>query len=179
MQNNYTICSCTRTSHSLRCKRTKKSKLVLSVNSPFHSSWKVTTLFTWNRGEGWARTVREVKIIDMLISIFLMIIISTSLTLPTQPSPRFHVEAWLPYLSAFGGFSIFVYPILNNHKMCMHKRITTVCKKWGITYICICANISYPAIYMSTTKDQLHNILMKKTCISLTVMELYQSRLML
>ena len=34
---------------------------------------------------------------DMLISFFLMIIISTSLTVPTQPSPRFHVEAWLPF----------------------------------------------------------------------------------
>ena len=33
----------------------------------------------------------------MLISFFLMIIISTSLTVPTQPSPRFHVEAWLPF----------------------------------------------------------------------------------
>ena len=33
----------------------------------------------------------------MLISIFLMIMISTSLTVPTQPSPRFHVEAWLPF----------------------------------------------------------------------------------
>ena len=66
-------------------------------NRPFHSSWKVTTLFTWNRGEGWVRTVREVEIIDMLISFFLMIIISTSLTVPTQPSPRFHVEAWLPF----------------------------------------------------------------------------------
>ena len=31
----------------------------------------------------------------MLISFFLMIIISTSLTVPGQPSPRFHVEAWL------------------------------------------------------------------------------------
>ena len=26
-----------------------------------------------------------------------MIIISTSLTVPGQPSPRFHVKAWLPY----------------------------------------------------------------------------------
>ena len=33
----------------------------------------------------------------MLISFFLMIIISTSLTVPTQPLPRFHVEAWLPF----------------------------------------------------------------------------------
>ena len=31
------------------------------------------------------------------ISIFLMIIISTSLTVPTQPSHRFHVDAWLPF----------------------------------------------------------------------------------
>ena len=42
-------------------------------------------------------TVREVQIIDMLITIFLMIINSTSLTVSTQPSPRFHVEAWLPF----------------------------------------------------------------------------------
>ena len=33
----------------------------------------------------------------MLISFFLMIIISTSLTVPAQPSRRFHVEAWLPF----------------------------------------------------------------------------------
>ena len=26
-----------------------------------------------------------------------MIIISTSLTVPTQPSPRFHVETWSPF----------------------------------------------------------------------------------
>ena len=26
-----------------------------------------------------------------------MMIISTSLTVSTQPSPRFHVEAWLPF----------------------------------------------------------------------------------
>ena len=74
-----------------------KRTIYIQTNSPFHSSWKVTTLFTWNRGEGWVRTVREVQIIDMPISIFLMIIISTSLTVPTQPSPRFRVEAWLPF----------------------------------------------------------------------------------
>ena len=51
---------------------------------------------TWNRGEGWNCTVREVEIIDMLISFF-MIIISTSLNVRGQPSPRFHVEAWLPF----------------------------------------------------------------------------------
>ena len=33
----------------------------------------------------------------MLISFFLVIIISTSLTVRGQPSPRFHVEAWLPF----------------------------------------------------------------------------------
>ena len=31
----------------------------------------------------------------MLISFFLVIIISTSLTEPAQPSPRFHVEGYL------------------------------------------------------------------------------------
>ena len=33
----------------------------------------------------------------MLISFFLMRIISISLTAPGQPSPRFHVEAWFPF----------------------------------------------------------------------------------
>ena len=33
----------------------------------------------------------------MLISFFLMITISTSLTAPGQPRPRFHVEAWSPF----------------------------------------------------------------------------------
>ena len=33
--------------------------------------------------------------IHMLISFFLMIIISISLIVPGQPSARFHVEAWL------------------------------------------------------------------------------------
>ena len=33
----------------------------------------------------------------MLISFFLVIIISTLLTVRGQPSPQFHVEAWLPF----------------------------------------------------------------------------------
>ena len=37
------------------------------------------------------------EIIFMLISFFLMIITSTSLTVAGQPSPRFHVETWLPF----------------------------------------------------------------------------------
>ena len=32
-----------------------------------------------------------------------MIIISTSLSVPTQPSPRFHVEAWLPFKGDLSG----------------------------------------------------------------------------
>ena len=52
---------------------------------------------TWNRGEDCPGTVREVEIIDMLMSFFLQITISTSLTVQAQPSPRFHVEAWLPF----------------------------------------------------------------------------------
>ena len=43
------------------------------------------------------KLVRKVEITDMLISFFLMIIISTSLTVRGQPSPRFYVEAWLPF----------------------------------------------------------------------------------
>ena len=50
-----------------------------------------------NRGEGCPGTVREVELMDILISFFLMIIISTSLTVPGQPWPRFHAEAWLPF----------------------------------------------------------------------------------
>ena len=34
---------------------------------------------------------------DTRISFFLMIIISTSPTVPGQPSPRFYAEAWLPF----------------------------------------------------------------------------------
>ena len=37
------------------------------------------------------------EIIDILIGFFLMIIISTSVTVRGQPSSRFHVEAWLPF----------------------------------------------------------------------------------
>ena len=33
----------------------------------------------------------------MLIGFFLMMVISTSLTVPRQLSPRCHVEAWLPF----------------------------------------------------------------------------------
>ena len=44
----------------------------------------------------------------MLITIFLMIIISTSLTVPTQPSPRFHIEAWLPFRNREMDYSGFV-----------------------------------------------------------------------
>ena len=39
----------------------------------------------------------EREIIDMLVSFFLMIIISNSLTVSGQPLPQFHVEAWLPF----------------------------------------------------------------------------------
>ena len=33
----------------------------------------------------------------MLVCFFLKMIISTSLAVPVQSSPRFHVEAWLPF----------------------------------------------------------------------------------
>ena len=37
------------------------------------------------------------KIIIMRKKLISMSIICTSLTVRTQPSPRFHVEAWLPF----------------------------------------------------------------------------------
>ena len=45
----------------------------------------------------------------MLISFFLMIIISTSLTVPGQPSHRFHVEAWLPFRNSEMDFFFQVF----------------------------------------------------------------------
>ena len=42
-------------------------------------------------------TARNVEIIDMLTSFFLMIVISTTVTVRGQPSRRFRVEAWLPF----------------------------------------------------------------------------------
>ena len=39
----------------------------------------------------------EVEIIIIRKKLISMSIISTSLTVPGQPSPRFQVEAWLPY----------------------------------------------------------------------------------
>ena len=54
----------------------------------------------WEVTKGCPRTVREVEIIDMLKSFFLMIIVFTSLTERRQPSPRFHIEAWLPFRSS-------------------------------------------------------------------------------
>ena len=47
----------------------------------------------------------------MLISFFLMIIISTSPTVPTQPSPRFHVEAWLPFRNCEMDYCFFMFLI--------------------------------------------------------------------
>ena len=52
---------------------------------------------TRNRGKVCPGTVREVEIIGMPVSFFLMMIISASLTVPGQLSPRFHVEAWLHF----------------------------------------------------------------------------------
>ena len=50
--------------------------LVCLCNSPLDCSCSNST---WNQGEGYPGTVREVEIIDMVISFFPMIIISTSI----------------------------------------------------------------------------------------------------
>ena len=44
----------------------------------------------------------------MLTSFFLVIIISTLLTVPGQPSPRFHVQAWLPFRNCEMDYSIIL-----------------------------------------------------------------------
>ena len=49
------------------------------------------------KGEGYPGTIREVEIIIIRKKLISMSIISTSLTVPRQPSPWFHVEAWLPF----------------------------------------------------------------------------------
>ena len=54
---------------------------------------------TCNRGEGCPGIVREVEITNMRKKLIRMSIISTSLTVPGKPSPRFHVEAGLPFRS--------------------------------------------------------------------------------
>ena len=48
----------------------------------------------------------------MLISILLMIIISSSLAVPTQPSPRFHLEAWLPFMNREMDYSTVLLSVL-------------------------------------------------------------------
>ena len=50
-----------------------------------------------SRGEDCNRTVREVEMIIISKKFISMSIISTSLTVLGQPSPRFHVEALLPF----------------------------------------------------------------------------------
>ena len=54
-------------------------------------------------------TWHSVEIIDMVISFFLVIIISTSLTVPGQPSPRFHVEVWLPFRNCEMDYLLYVF----------------------------------------------------------------------
>ena len=52
---------------------------------------------TYNRGEGCPGIVREVEITSIRKKLISMSIIYTSLTVPGKPSPRFHVEAGLPF----------------------------------------------------------------------------------
>ena len=85
----------------------------------------------------------------MLISIFLIIIISTSLTVPTQPSPRFHVEAWLlsrivklifalclKYTSR-GSYGILFYAEKNDCLLHPCKNDGT-CVQTSSSYRCLC-----------------------------------------
>ena len=69
----------------------------------------------------------------MLISIFLMIIISTSLTVPTQPSPRFHVEAWLPFRNREMDYCIFNFDRSNS--FILPFRFISVCFIAGFIHL--------------------------------------------
>ena len=61
----------------------------------------------------------------MLISFFLMIIISTSLTVTAHPSPRFHIEAWLPFRNCEMDYwpCILVSPNLKSQQRIYTKHI--------------------------------------------------------
>ena len=63
--------------------------------SPFHSSWKVTKLLHETEAKIDLATIEKLN--NRHANKFFMIINSTSLTVRGQPSPRFHVEAWLTF----------------------------------------------------------------------------------
>ena len=61
-------------------------------NSSLHGSWKVTKLLHETEAKVVLAQFREVEII-----IIRKKLVPTSPSFPGQPSPRFHVEAWLPF----------------------------------------------------------------------------------
>ena len=77
------------------------------VNSPFHSSCELNKLLHETEAKVAMAQLKELKKIDILKSFFLMIIISTFPTVPGQPLPRFHVEAWLPFRKCEMDYSAF------------------------------------------------------------------------
>ena len=68
-------------------------------NSPFHSSRKVTKVLHETEAKVDLAKFRELEIVIMRKKLISMSIISTSLTVSRQPSPRFHVQAWLSFRS--------------------------------------------------------------------------------
>ena len=46
-----------------------------------------------------------------------MIIISTSQTVLGQPSPRFHIEAWLPFRNCEMDYLLIEKPVLPSHTL--------------------------------------------------------------
>ena len=76
-----------------------------------------------------------------------MSIISTSLTVPAQPSPRFHAEAWLPFRNCEMYCSIIhteTYAIIHIHKFwtgsgirCSHE-FSTCCFKLLLRTVMLC-----------------------------------------
>ena len=53
-----------------------------------------------------------------------MIIVSTTLTVPAQPSPQLHVEAWLPFKNREK-----VYNVIDRHAPVRMKRVRAA--KWS------------------------------------------------
>ena len=98
------------------------------LNSPVSQFLKGNQPSTWNRGEGCPGTVREVEMIDMLISFFLTII-STSLTVPGQPSPRF---------GYFSGTVKLIIELNHCHWLLKlrHLLLVRLLRVWAVEKIC-------------------------------------------
>ena len=68
--------------------------------------------------------VREVEIIIIRKKLISISIISTSLTVRRQPSPQFHVEAWLPFRKITWNHVSFIFVAGGRTHTCDNQRIS-------------------------------------------------------